>query len=95
MELRLKTEVDLLRFMSCRNESKTNTIMFLRDALSLYPSRIALFQQSLLYTHLAALLRDPLESLANKCIILEMICLVMNDPHLRRKLCEVSSNLMG
>lgn len=71
--------MDLLRLLTCRNEAKTNTLTFLRDALSLYTGRIHLFKQSLFYAHLAALLRDPLESVANKCIIMELACLVMND----------------
>lgn len=94
-QLKVKVEVDLLRFLSCRNDSKTNALTFYRDVLSLYPNKVNLFKHSFLYAHLANLLRDPLESLPNKSIVLELICLIINYPQFCKKLTEPSTNLIG
>lgn len=76
LQLDLKVEVDLLRCLTRRDEIKTNALTFYRDALTLYPNRVRLFTESVLYLHFAAMLRDSLESLENKAIVLDIITIL-------------------
>jgi hypothetical protein len=86
LQLKTKVEIDFLRFLCCRNETKTNALTYYRDAFNLYPNKLNLFKYSIVYLHFASMLRDPLETLANKLLVLEMVGLVVNSPDLCRKL---------
>jgi hypothetical protein len=91
----MKVEVDLLRFLQNNNEIKTNVLVYYRDIISMYHNHIDLLKKPYMYLVFASILRDNLESVANKLIVLEIICSIIDQEEYIRYFKEPSSNLIA
>ena len=90
-----RVEVDMMGFLSSRGETKQLSLVYFRDYLSLCQSpALPIFQYPPFFLHLTSTLRSPLEPIANKQIVLDLLNLRLDSQGSWRVLMGSSANLL-
>jgi hypothetical protein len=90
----LRVEVDILRHLSSQEPIKHLALTYFRDSLGISLSVFPLFDYPPIYLHLAAILRDPSESLPNKKLVLHILSSKLSEPAGWKALRGASANLL-